>query len=92
MDVAGIHFSFEFDDRNAVFVTAAEQDQVIFAALLFIRRMRPCRPSAEHIGYRRLAVFDITKNDVGILHPLVLKNFDILYPCSVMELDLEELM
>jgi phenylalanyl-tRNA synthetase beta chain len=28
----------------------------------------------------------------GILHPLVLKHFDILYPCSVMELDLEELM
>lgn len=28
----------------------------------------------------------------GILHPLVLKNFDIQYPCSVVELDLEELM
>jgi phenylalanyl-tRNA synthetase beta chain len=28
----------------------------------------------------------------GILHPLVLKSFDIQYPCSVMELDLEELM
>jgi phenylalanyl-tRNA synthetase beta chain len=28
----------------------------------------------------------------GILHPLVLKNFDVQYPCSVMELDLEELM
>jgi len=28
----------------------------------------------------------------GILHPLVLKNFNIQYPCSVVELDLEELM
>jgi phenylalanyl-tRNA synthetase beta chain len=28
----------------------------------------------------------------GILHPLVLKNFNIQYPSSVMELDLEELM
>mmetsp|Transcript_5237 Transcript_5237/g.15228 ORF Transcript_5237/g.15228 Transcript_5237/m.15228 type:complete len:651 (-) Transcript_5237:1910-3862(-) len=28
----------------------------------------------------------------GILHPIVLKNFDILYPCSVVEIDLEELM
>lgn len=28
----------------------------------------------------------------GILHPLVLKHFDIGYPCSVLELDLEELM
>ena len=28
----------------------------------------------------------------GILHPLVLKNFDIQYPSSVVEIDLEELM
>ena len=28
----------------------------------------------------------------GILHPGVLSSFDIKYPCSVMELDLEELM
>jgi phenylalanyl-tRNA synthetase beta chain len=28
----------------------------------------------------------------GILHPLVLKHFDIGYPCSVLELDMEELM
>ncbi|VEU37430.1 unnamed protein product [Pseudo-nitzschia multistriata] len=28
----------------------------------------------------------------GILHPLVLKNFDIQYPCSVVEINLEELM
>jgi len=28
----------------------------------------------------------------GILHPLVLKNFDIQYPTSVVEIDLEELM
>jgi len=28
----------------------------------------------------------------GILHPGVLKNFDIQYPCSVVEIDLEELM
>ena len=28
----------------------------------------------------------------GILHPNVLKNFDIQYPCSVVEIDLEELM
>jgi len=28
----------------------------------------------------------------GILHPIVLKNFDIQYPCSVVEIDLEELM
>ena len=28
----------------------------------------------------------------GILHPVVLKNFDIQYPCSVVEIDLEELM
>mmetsp|Transcript_48726 Transcript_48726/g.54515 ORF Transcript_48726/g.54515 Transcript_48726/m.54515 type:complete len:650 (+) Transcript_48726:46-1995(+) len=28
----------------------------------------------------------------GILHPLVLKNFDIQHPCSIVEIDLEELM
>jgi phenylalanyl-tRNA synthetase beta chain len=28
----------------------------------------------------------------GILHPAVLKNFDIKYPCSVVEIDLEDLM
>ena len=41
------------------------------------------KPGVE--GKIRLGTF-------GILHPSVLKNFDILYPSSVMELDLELLM
>mmetsp|Transcript_31954 Transcript_31954/g.49537 ORF Transcript_31954/g.49537 Transcript_31954/m.49537 type:complete len:640 (+) Transcript_31954:112-2031(+) len=41
------------------------------------------KPGVE--GKIRLGTF-------GILHPNVLKNFDILYPSSVMELDLELLM
>jgi phenylalanyl-tRNA synthetase beta chain len=35
---------------------------------------------------------DVVIGNVGVVHPDVLANFEVTYPCCVMEMDLEAIM